>query len=350
MKEQQISKIGEEQFFAIFDNLVDGLMVFDGDNNLCLINSAALKIFEINEKDILNKSIEDFSDVPLLRNLFYLLGKNIKEVFRKELDCRENLILEITSSSILQKDKRVSSLIILHNITREKQIEKTKNNFVTVSAHQLRTPLSAIRWSLERLSQSKAGKLTEEQKELLGRVSKENKRMVSVVNELLNLVKIEEGRYLYKFNSFSIEKLVQSVVEYYEELIKGKEIKFEFQVLDRKMSKVKIDAGKIEIVIRALIDNAIRYTFPGGTIKIALGSKKKEIEFSIMNTGIGIPKDQQQNIFKKFFRASNAMKMDTEGNGNQLFIARNIIEAHKGKIWFESEEDKRTIFYFNLPL
>ena len=111
-----------------------------------------------------------------------------------------------------------------------------------------------------------------------------------------------------------------------------------------------LDVEKMKLAIQNLLDNAIRYTQPGGRVTASLKYVKKEIEFSIKDTGIGIPKDQQERVFTKFFRGANAIRLETEGSGLGLFITKNIIEAHGGKIWFESEENVGTTFHFTIPL
>ncbi len=116
------------------------------------------------------------------------------------------------------------------------------------------------------------------------------------------------------------------------------------------MPKVTVDVEKVKLAIQNLIDNAIRYTLPGGRITVSLKTVKNQIEFSIKDTGVGIPKAQQERVATKFFRGTNAMRMETEGSGLGLYITKNIIEAHGGKLWFESEENKGTTLYFILPL
>jgi len=111
-----------------------------------------------------------------------------------------------------------------------------------------------------------------------------------------------------------------------------------------------LDVEKMRLAINNLVDNAIRYTPPGGRVTVSLSYDKKEIEFSVKDTGVGIPKDQQERVFTKFFRGANVMRMATEGTGLGLFITKNIIEAHGGKIWFESEENVGTTFHFTIPL
>jgi PAS domain S-box-containing protein len=340
---------GQDKILAVIDNLADGLMVFDEKEKLSLINPAAQKFFNVKEQ-ALNKTINEFLNFPGLKNLFYLLGKEIKEVFRREIEINKDLILEISSFTIKKQDQKIGSLVIIHDITREKTIEKMKSEFVSISAHQLRTPLSEIKWSLETLSNEKLGQLTEVQKEILEKAHSSNKRMLSLVDDLLDVVRIEEGTRLYKLAYASLEEIVQSVLKIYQDKISKKQIKFEFQAPIKKLPKIKVDAEKMFLVVQNFLDNAIKYSPVGGQVAIDLTLKEKEIELSVKDTGIGIPKNQQQNIFEKFFRGKNAVKKEPGGNGLGLFIAKNIIDAHHGKIWFESEEKKGTTFYFSLPI
>jgi PAS domain S-box-containing protein len=336
-------------FEKIFDNLKDGLIVFDKENKVSLINKSAKEILGVGEK-ILGKPIEEFANFQKTQNLFFLLGKEIKEVFRREIELGENLILEVTSIPIFEEGKKTGSIVVLHDITREKTIERLKSEFVSVSAHQLRTPLASIKWSLETLLKGRVGKLNDDQERIVKKAFSSTERMLMIVNDLLNVVRIEEGKYIYRKVSINFEDLVKSKIEFFEEKIKEKQIQFEFRVLPKKLPKVKIDPEKIGLVIENLLDNAIRYNLVGGRITIYLDLKNDEIEFSIEDSGIGIPESEKSNIFQKFFRASNAIKKEPEGSGLGLFVAKNIIEAHGGKIWFESEEGKGTTFYFTIPI
>jgi len=174
--------------------------------------------------------------------------------------------------------------------------------------------------------------------------------MINLINDLLDVTRIEEGRYLYEPVLIDFEPLVQSVINTYREEIKKKELKLEFKKPEKKLPQVRVDVEKMGLAIQNLLDNAIKYTLDGGEIIISLVPAEKAIEFLIKDTGIGIPKNQQDKVFSKFFRGSSAIKMETDGSGLGLFIAKNIIEAHGGKIWFESEEGKGTTFYFTLPV
>lgn len=335
---------------SIIINFTDGLLVFDDKNRLSLINPQAEYFFNVKAKDIINKSILDLSAFPDFKPLITFLGKEIKGIFRKELKIRKELVLEISTIPILKKEEKFETLVILHDITREKTIERMKTEFVSIAAHQLRTPLSAIKWTLRMLLDGDLGKITEEQGDFIKKTYGSNERMITLINALLNVTRIEEGRFLYKPIPTQIQNIIQFIINSYKEQIKKKKIALTFKKSKKELPQVVVDVEKIKLAIQNLLDNSIKYTPAGGKITISISSNKKKIEISIKDTGIGVPKDQQKRVFTRFFRAANAIKIESEGTGLGLFIAKNIINAHKGEIWFKSEENKGSTFYFTLPL
>lgn len=341
---------------SIVANFVDGLINFDMNNRLILTNTKAEEIFSVSNKELAGKSIDELNKIPSLKPLIDLLGdsgksKNIKDIFRKELKIKEYLIIEVSTIPVVKKEKQSGVLVILHDVTREKMVEKLKTEFVSISAHQLRTPLSAIKWTIKMLTEGDLGELTKEQNEFLEKIYISNERMIALINDLLDVTRIEEGRYLYNLSPVSIEELAQNVAESYKEEFKKKEINFSFCKLT-KMPKLNLDAEKIKVGMQNLFDNALRYTGNKGRIEACLeyDKKKNKISFSIKDTGIGIAEEQKERIFTRFFRGANALKMETEGSGLGLYIARNIVEAHHGNIWFESKEGEGSTFGFNLPV
>jgi len=335
---------------AIITNFADGILVFNEDNDLSLINPQAESFFNVKEKDVFSKSLWELNFFPKLKPLISLIGENIKGLFRKEFAIEENLILEVTTLPVMSEEKKIGTLIILHDITREKMVERLKTEFVSVSAHQLRTPLSAVKWTLRMFLDGDLGEINREQKSFLEKTYQSNERMIDLINDLLNVARIEEGRYLYKPVLLDLASLTQAVVNTYQEESKKKKIIFEFEAPKEKLPGVMADSEKMQLAIQNLIDNAIRYTPAGGKVKVFLKKTDKNIEFSVKDSGIGIPKEQQKRVFTKFFRAANAIRTETEGTGLGLFIAKNIVEAHGGKIWFESEEGRGTTFFFIIPI
>ena len=335
---------------AIITNFTDGLFLFDKENNLVLVNPQAEVFFKIKAGDLINKPILELSSISSLSSLAKLLGPEIKGIFRKELQAKESLVLEVSTIPVMGEGEKLGTLVILHDVTREKRIERMKTEFVSIAAHQLRTPLSAIKWTLRMLLDGDLGGITEEQKNFIEKTYGSNERMIALINDLLSVARIEEGRYLYKPTRADIELVVRFVVNSYKEESKKRGIKVEFKKPEKKLPLVLIDVEKMRLAVQNLFDNAIRYTHPDGKVTVSLKRVKKEIEVSIKDTGVGVPKNQQERIFTKFFRAANVMRMQTEGSGLGLFITKNIIEAHGGKIWFESEENKGSTFHFTLPV
>jgi len=348
--EEERKKTEEEKnkTLAIITNLNDGILMFDKEGKISLVNPQIEKFFQIKSEELIGKTISDLAQISQFKPIVELVGDELKQIFREEVEIREDLILEITTIPMMKIGEKIGTLMILHDITREKAIERMKSEFVSISAHQLRTPLSAIKWTLRMFLDGDLGELTKEQREYLEKTYQSNERMIRLVNDLLNVARIEEGRYIYKLVLADLIPICQSLIDLYKDEIEKNNLTLEFKTQDN-LPKVKVDVEKISLAIQNLLENAIRYNLPGGQIEIELKKREKTIEFSIRDTGIGIPKDQQNRVFTKFFRAPNATKVDTEGSGLGLFITKNIIEAHGGKIWFESEEGKGTCFYFTLP-
>lgn len=345
---------------AIITNFVDGLLVFDKENILILANPQVEIFFKIKAGQIIGQSFAELTKTSNLNSLFRLLNnshsdkniidKGIKSIFRREFNLRKNLVLEVSTFPILRNKERIGTSVILHDISREKFIEQMKTEFVSLAAHQLRTPLSAIKWTLRMILDGDLGEITREQEDFLQKTYQSNERMIHLINDLLNVTRIEEGRYLFKPALAQIEDVINPIIKSYRDEMKRKKITFTLKKPKTRLSKVKIDKEKIGLAIENFIDNALKYTFPGGQVTVTLKCGKKEIEFSVKDTGVGIPKDQQDRIFTKFFRGANVIRMETEGSGLGLFIAKNIVEAHGGTIWFESKEGRGSTFRFTLPI
>ncbi|MBU2545303.1 GHKL domain-containing protein [Patescibacteria group bacterium] len=335
---------------AITNYLTDGLLVFNSENKLTLLNPRAEMLFEVLEGRVLGKSILELARFERLSPLVSLLGGEIKPMEKTELQIKENLILEITSTPIARDGERINTLIVTHDITREKLSDKMKTEFVTLAAHQLRTPTSGIKWSLGGVLDGSYGELNESQKEILTKAYKTNDKVIELVRDLLDVAQIEEGKYLRNLVLTSIEDVIKTVLESRKQEIMNKKLNVEFQRED--VQKIMLDIEKMEIVFKNILDNAIRYTSIGGKIIITLNRKEKEreVEIHIKDNGIGIPEYEQDRVFTKFFRGSNVMRIDTEGTGLGLYISRNIIEAHGGRVWFESKEKQGTTVHVTIPI
>lgn len=349
-KSKEDTEEEKNKTLAIITNFADGLLFFNEKNKLSLVNPQAEAFLGVKNKEIVGKSFSELESFPVFQSLKKIIEGETKGVFRKELKLEENLILEVSTVLVKREKEKLGGLVILHDVTREKMVERMKNEFVSLSAHQLRTPLSAIKWTVKMLLGGDLGKITKEQREFLEKTYSSNERMIGLINDLLDVTRIEEGRYLSDFSSVNIEKVVETVINLQEEEIKKRDLDFEFKKPEKKLPKIKADSEKIRLVIQNLIDNAIKYTKVGGKVTVLISGGKKKIKVSVKDTGVGIPLGQQGRLFTKFFRATNAGKLEAEGSGLGLFISKNIIEAHGGKIWFESQEGKGSSFCFTLPV
>ena len=227
------------------------------------------------------------------------------------------------------------------------QANKMKTEFVSIASHQLRTPLSSMRWSLNLIKDGKCSQA--DNAAFIGLIQEETDRMIRLVNDLLDVSRIEMGKNTFIPRQTNIYVLVQKIVNNSSLYAQANNITLQLEA-PATLPNVYTDPDKISLVIQNLMDNAIKYTKGKGEVKISLAEEKKFIKMTIRDTGVGIPKNQQKHIFQKFFRSDNIMKHQTIGTGLGLFIAKAVIEQSNGRVWFESEEGKGTTFYFTLPI
>ncbi len=233
---------------------------------------------------------------------------------------------------------------------RGEELNRIKSEFISIAAHQLRTPLASIKWVFSLLLQGDAGDVSGEQKDILEKGMFSTERMIGLVNDLLNSSRIEEGKFDYNFAEASTEEVLQKVIKIEESFIKEKNINFQFNKQTEKINNIRLDAQKIFLAFQNILENAINYTLKNGNINIYLKQDDKNVIIIFEDDGVGIPKSQYNKLFTKFFRGSNAIKLQTEGSGLGLFITKNIIERHNGKIELESEEGMGTKLTVYLPV
>lgn len=340
----------QKKNLAIINNFPDGLLIFDNRNKLSIINKKAKEYLGISQLDYIYHESWDVENVLEFRSLMKVIGSDIKVVFKKELDVDPELILEVSVQEYSEMSTKYGKFVILHDITREKKVQSLKSEFVSIAAHQLRTPLSAIKWTLTSLLDGDFGSLSDDQRKYLGKTNLSNERMINLVDDLLNLSRIEEGRYVYKTSMVSVGDLLNAVLKAVELKANEKKIRLDTDI-DKRLPDLTIDEEKIKLVLQNLVENAINYSHQKSSVTIAVKNDiaRNEVVFSVKDSGIGIPDDQRARIFTKFFRAENAVRAETVGSGLGLFIDKNIVEAHKGRIWFDSELDKGSTFHFGIP-
>jgi signal transduction histidine kinase len=225
-----------------------------------------------------------------------------------------------------------------------------KSEFVSIVAHQLRTPLAGIKWTLDMLISGDLGSLSAEQKTFLLKIHEGNERMIRFVNDLLSINRIEMGRLEYNFTSLNLQHVAESVLLDIYPLANKKQIEINFRGKGLKIPQVAADPEKIRVAFQNILENAVKYTPVGGHITMELRNRGNEVLTTISDDGIGMPKEEQKGVFNRFYRAPSAVKMQTEGSGLGLYLVKAIVEAHGGKVWFDSDKGKGTTFYFSIPV
>jgi len=230
-----------------------------------------------------------------------------------------------------------------------KRLDKAKSEFISIASHQLRTPLTAIKGYISMLKEGSFGKIPEETIKPLENVYQSNERLIKLVNDLLNVSRIEAGRLEMKFEIASLEEVIESIVEELKNEVEKKNIYLKYEKSKESLPKISIDKDKIRQAILNLIDNAIRYTERGGiTVKLQVTSYKLQVIIS--DTGMGMTKAEISKMFESFSRGTAGTQLYTEGAGLGLYVAKKFIEMHNGKIWAESEgKNKGSTFYIELP-
>ncbi len=355
----------KKQTETIVSNLPNGVIQYDNEFRIKLINPRAEQILGVSKKDVLGKKItsdtlvEDPKYESLVKVLYPALADNVKKIPTPD---NKTKIMEMRITKPTETDLQITTvpmedhhkniigyLKIIRDTSREKAISRTKSEFISIAAHQLRTPLSAIKWIFRMLLDGDAGKVTKEQEDFLQKGYESNERIIQLVNDMLNVARIEDGRFGYEFYKVDIVELINRVIESYALKAEEKKIELTFSKPKDKINPLKIDPSRIELVLQNLVDNALKYTPEGGKIEVGLELLKDYVQISVKDSGVGIPDGQEKRLFSKFFRGSNVIKMQTEGTGLGLFITKNIVLRHGGKIWVKTKEGKGTTFYFTLP-
>lgn len=352
------AKAADEAYLA---SIGEGVIIIDTKQKIILANPEASKILGYSISAMLGKNVTDFvklfdandKEVPQEKRPIIRAINKGEEVTRTDhiiiSKDGKRIPVAVTTAPVRLKGNIIGAIDVFRDISYEKEIDKAKTEFVSLASHQLRTPLSAINWYAEMMLDEDVGKVTAEQKKYLQEIYNGNQRMINLVNALLDVSRIELGTFAIQPQKIDVAKVSQDILKDFEHMITKKKIKFKANFA-KGLPIIMADPKLMQIIIQNLISNAVKYTPEGGKINLTIKKVAPNIIITVKDSGFGIPKNQYNQIFKKLFRADNVRLKDTEGTGLGLYIVKSIVEQAKGKIWFESEENKGTTFYVEMPI
>jgi signal transduction histidine kinase len=230
-----------------------------------------------------------------------------------------------------------------------RRLDKSKDDFISMASHQLRTPLTSIKGYISMVREGDVGKITKTQDELLGEAFTSSERMVHLINDFLNVSRLQTGKFLIDKHPTDLAKVIEQELDSLTTNAKSRKLAFDYKA-PKNFPVLNLDEDKMRQVIMNFSDNAIYYSKEGTKIKVHLAVQGKNAIFTVTDTGIGVPRSEQSQLFNKFYRASNARQQRPDGTGVGLYLAKKVIDAHEGKVIFESIEGKGSTFGFKLPI
>ncbi|MFA5130330.1 MAG: ATP-binding protein [Patescibacteria group bacterium] len=362
--EKSMTQVLEERdkMQIIVQSIADAVFVIDADSNIILSNVAASKLSGYTEEESIGKKYTDimcFRYEGSQRDMCDLVRSTIEKGEVKQSEHQlmfinragEPVPIAYSAAPLKGKDGEVrGAVLVTRDITKEREIDRLKTEFVTIASHQLHAPLSGTKWFLELLLRGKAGPIPPDLRTYLEQVYASNERMISLVEDLLFISNIGMGVKIEILKqNVDVMPLADHAIKDNVDLIKTNKIDVVKEEGFPAQLNLFVDPEKLHRVFYNLISNAVKYSKPRGRVELECKIGPELVTFSVKDYGYGIPDRQKGRVFERFFRADNVITKVAEGTGLGLYIIKQIIEMHGGKIWFESSEGMGTTFYFTIP-
>lgn len=332
---------------SVLTHMTDGVIATDQYGQIILMNKGAEELLDVSDEEAFGRLLPEI--LPLNdTNAFYDLYDYTDSVLLDLSDEKRDFIMNVSFSIIQKENGQVNGLIaVLHDVTEQEKIEQERREFVANVSHELRTPLTTMRSYLEALEDGAI------QDEVLGpkflKVTQtETERMIRLVNDLLQLSKIDSKDYKLSFTSVDFNELLHQVIDRFEMVSKDKQVEIIRRIPDYP-TKVDIDRDRMIQIVDNIMSNALKYSPQNGKITVTLLHQGHNIRVSISDEGVGIPRENQSKIFERFYRVDKARTRAVGGTGLGLAIAKELVHAHGGEIWVQSEEGEGTTILFTLP-
>jgi PAS domain S-box-containing protein len=345
---------------ALLDSLGEGMIATDRKGKIIIANRQAELLLGYGLDEFIGNYCQKFvgvknekgDSVELEKRPDYVTLKTGQKITESKYFYVRNdesvFPVYVTTAPFFFNKKLIGMVMVFHDITRERQIDKAKSEFVSLASHQLRTPLSNINWYSEMILDDENKNLTAKQKGYLLKIYKSNEKMVELVDSLLNVSRIDLGTFTIENKTIDLADFMSNLIEEYEPMSYAKKIEIQSS-FDSSVEGFMADPKLLRIIFQNLISNAVKYTPEKGKVSVSFRQKNKEIIFEVSDSGCGIPLNQQNQIFSKLFRADNVKTLETEGTGLGLYILKMIVDEAGGRVSFESKENEGTIFRVVFP-
>lgn len=352
----------EQHAEYIIEHLTDGLVELDSSFKIVRINPAAEMLLGVTKEHVLGTFVDphdtEVAQREALARITYPGSVGQKVAYSNKQGLRA-AITEVTVHHPYERELEVATITfgsittgtgyikVIRDITAEKELSHNKSAFITTAAHRLRTPLSSINWALGAFIEGDLGRLNKKQKEIFTQMHSQNAGMIRLVNELLNTAHLEEGLFGFSWGPTNINEIVTNIVSLVAAEAKEKEVTITTEL--NSSSPITADSNRLKEALENVIDNAISYTNPGGNVTISTSQNEKTTTITVKDTGVGVESQEQPHVFEKFYRGKAAKKIRQDGSGIGLFIVKNVIESHQGKVTIESVPKKGTKITITLP-
>ncbi|MBI2330142.1 PAS domain-containing protein [Candidatus Daviesbacteria bacterium] len=349
-----IATAERDKFDEILSSIIDGIIALDFNKNVIFVNRTAEELTGYLQSEIVGRPIDQF--IHLFSDSEEILAKTYcqknfnqtaKLVSKISKQTKINILTTQVSGTV---QTNINCILILHDLSREEELEQMKLDFVSMASHELKTPLTSIVGYLSVFLNEGRNKLPKEDLMLLDKAFVAAQQLQTLIQNLLNVNKIEKEQLSVSPELINYLTILSKAVEDLRSQATQKEIVLNLVPPLQTLPQVMADPIRLGEVVTNLVANAINYTNPGGKVEITTSVSPTEVTTTIIDTGIGIPKEAVPHLFTKFFRVSNAEQKASKGTGLGLYIAKSIIEKLHGKIWVESEVGMGSKFSFTLPI
>lgn len=353
-KETQTAISEKNKLSEVLSSIIDGIIALDFNRNILFANQAAEQITGFTSAELQGQRIDNlihlFSDAEEILPKTYCetsFNKSGKLIGKEGKQTSVNVITSGVGEAL---QTNLSCILILHDLSKEEELERMKMDFVSMASHELKTPLTSIIGYLSVFANENRGKIAKEELDLIDKSVVSARQLLTLIQNLLNVNKIEREEMSVTPEPVDYLPILLKAIDDLKTQANQKDIVLNFNPSPTPLPKILADPIRINEVITNLLANAINYTNPGGKVELIIQVAPDKVTTIISDTGVGIPKEAIPHLFNKFFRVSNQSQKMNKGTGLGLYITKSIIEKLNGKIWVESELGQGSKFYFTLPV